>query len=60
MGVSQTVVKLYWHILAEVRAFGGLSDYDTLYDKVSNPADSEQIGDRRSNRCAGQLYQHFR
>ena len=32
-----TLIKLYWHILAEVRAFGGLSDYDTLSLRYHNP-----------------------
>ena len=35
-----TLIKLYWHILAEVRAFGGLSDYDTLVTRYHNPVDS--------------------
>ena len=29
--------QLYWHILAGVRVFGSLSDYDTLSLRYHNP-----------------------
>jgi hypothetical protein len=31
------LIKLHWHILTEVRVFGGLSDHDTLLLRYHDP-----------------------
>jgi hypothetical protein len=34
------LIKLHWHILTEVRVFGGLSDHDTLLLRYHDPMQS--------------------